>query len=90
MRRREPEDRREQLLRAALAALSETGIEAFTFAEVARRADVSPALIVHYFGDRDTLIEATFRQLVERVTTRPIQALADGTSPEDRLRAFAP
>lgn len=88
MRRREPEDRREQLLRAALAALSEIGIEAFTFAEVARRADVSPALIVHYFGDRDTLIEATFRQLVERVTTRPIQALADGTSPEDRLRAF--
>lgn len=88
MRRREPEDRRDQLLRAALAALSETGIEAFTFAEVARRADVSPALIVHYFGDRDTLIEATFRQLVERVTTRPIQALADGTSPEDRLRAF--
>lgn len=88
MRRREPEDRRDQLLRAALAALSETGIEAFTLAEVARRADVSPALVVHYFGDRDNLIEATFRQLVERVTTRPIKALADGASPEERLRAF--
>ena len=88
MRRREPEDRRDQLLRAALATLSETGIEAFTLAEVARRADVSPALIVHYFGDRDTLIEAVFRVLVERVTTRPIKALAEGASHEERLRAF--
>ena len=88
MRRREPEDRRDQLLRASLAALSETGIEAFTLAEVARRADVSPALVVHYFGDREQLIEATFRQLIERVTTRPIKALAEGASHDERLRAF--
>ena len=88
MRRREPEDRRVQLLQAALAALAETGIEQFTMAEVARRADVSPALVVHYFGDRDALIEATFRQLVERATTRPMNALASGGDPADRLRAF--
>ena len=88
MRRREPEDRKVQLLKAALAALAETGIEQFTMAEVARRADVSPALVVHYFGDRDKLIEATFRQLVERVTTLPMKALAQGEEPEDRLRAF--
>ncbi len=88
MRRREPEDRRVQLLQAALAALAETGIEQFTMAEVARRADVSPALVVHYFGDRDTLIEATFRQLVERVTTRAMHALSSDGDPADRLRAF--
>ena len=88
MRRREPEDRRVQLLQAALAALAETGIEQFTMAEVARRADVSPALVVHYFGDRDRLIEATFRQLVERVTTRPMKALTTEDAPEERLRAF--
>ncbi len=88
MRRREPEDRRVQLLQAALAALADTGIEQFTMAEVARRADVSPALVVHYFGDRDRLIEATFRQLVERVTTRPMKALTTEDTPEERLRAF--
>lgn len=88
MGRREPEDRRVQLLQAALATLAETGIENFTLAEVARRADVSAALVVHYFGDRDKLIEATFRQLVERVTTLPMKALAAGEEPEDRLRAF--
>lgn len=88
MRRREPEDRRDQLLKAALTTLSETGIEAFTLAEVARHADVSPALVVHYFGDRESLIEAVFRSLVERVTTRPIQALTHSASHEERLRAF--
>lgn len=88
MGRKEPEDRRVQLLQAALATLAETGIENFTMAEVARRADVSAALVVHYFGDRDKLVEATFRQLVERVTTLPMKALAQGEEPEDRLRAF--
>ena len=47
MGRKEPEDRRGQLLQAALASLADTGIENFTLAAVARRADVSPALIVH-------------------------------------------
>ena len=88
MRRREPEDRRIQLLQAAMATLADTGIADFTLAEVARRADVSPALVVHYFGDRDRLLESTFRLLVERVTTLPMRALATAETPEDRLRFF--
>lgn len=87
-KRREPEDRREQLIKVALEALGETGIVEFTLAEVARRADVSPALIVHYFGDKDRLLEAAFRLLVERVTTLPMQELAATADPEARLRAF--
>jgi AcrR family transcriptional regulator len=87
-RRREPEDRRDQLIHAALETLGESGIESFTLAEVARRAKVSAALIVHYFGDKDRLLEAAFRLLVERVTTLPMQALAASSDPEARLRAF--
>jgi betaine-aldehyde dehydrogenase len=88
LKRREPEDRRDQLIHAAMDALAETGIDNFTLAEVARRAAVSPALIVHYFGDKDHLLEATFRQLVERVTSLPMRALAAAGDPEARLRAF--
>jgi betaine-aldehyde dehydrogenase len=87
-KRREPEDRRDQLIHAAMETLGETGIVDFTLAEVARRAQVSAALIVHYFGDRDRLLEAAFRLLVERVTTLPMQALAASADPEARLRAF--
>ncbi len=88
MRRREPEDRRLQLLQAAMTTLAETGIGDFTLAEVARRANVSAPLVVHYFGDRDKLLEATFRMMVERVTTQPMLALATAEGPEERLRAF--
>jgi betaine-aldehyde dehydrogenase len=88
VKRREPVDRREQLIHAAMQTLGESGIVDFTLAEVARRADVSPALIVHYFGDKDNLLEAAFRLLVERVTTLPMQELAATADPEARLRAF--
>lgn len=88
MRRREPEDRRIQLLHAAMATLAETGVGELTLAEVARRADVSPALIVHYFGDRDQLLENAFRLLVERATTAPMQALASTHDPQARLFGF--
>lgn len=87
MRRREPEDRRSQLLHAAMATLAETGVGDLTLAEVARRANVSPALIVHYFGDRERLLESTFRMLVERATTLPMNALASAEGPEARLHA---
>lgn len=87
-KRREPEDRREQLIRAAMETLGDTGIVDFTLAEVARRADVSPALIVHYFGDKDRLLEAAFRLLVERVTTQPMRERAATADPEARLRAY--
>lgn len=88
MRRREPEDRRIQLLHAALATLAETGVGDLTLAEVARRADVSPALIVHYFGDREQLLENAFRMLVERATTAPMQALGSTHDAEARLSGF--
>ena len=71
-----------------MTTLAETGMSGFTLAAVARQAGVSAALIVHYFGDRDRLLEATFRLLVERVTTQPMIALATASGPEQRLRAF--
>uniref|UniRef100_UPI0025E25F16 transcriptional regulator BetI n=1 Tax=Novosphingobium sp. TaxID=1874826 RepID=UPI0025E25F16 len=88
MRRREPEERHEQLLTAAMGVLAEAGADGLTLAAVARRADVSPALIVHYFGDRDRLLERLFRLLVERVTALPMRALALSSNPEERLRSY--
>jgi betaine-aldehyde dehydrogenase len=88
MRRREPEGRHEQLLTAAMATLAEVGADGLTLAAVARRAKVSPALVVHYFGDRDRLLQRLFRLLIKRVTALPLRALALSSAPEERLRAF--
>lgn len=52
---------RAALVDAALALIEETGSTAFTFAEVARRADVSPAAPYRHFKDRDALIQEIAR-----------------------------
>ena len=88
MRRREPEGRQDQLLDAAMAVLAEAGADGLTLAAVARRAKVSPALVVHYFGDRARLLERLFRLLVRRVTALPMRALALASDPEARLRGY--
>ena len=47
---------RQEILDAARALMASIGPEATSLRAVARRADVDPALVSHYFGDRATLI----------------------------------
>ena len=61
------EFRRQQIVASALDVLAAKGIVELTFSEVASRARVSAGLIVHYFGDKDSLLEAAFRSVVRRL-----------------------
>ena len=54
-RRARGERSRQAILRAALATLSEEGLEGFTARNVARRAGVSSATIFHHFAALDEL-----------------------------------
>ena len=66
--RDEAEDaRRVQLIEVTIDSLAEVGFVGTTLAEIARRAGVSPGLVAHYFGDKDGLLEAAFR---DRKSTR--------------------
>lgn len=50
------EQRREQLLRAALEVIVERGYADTRIADVAERAGTSPALVIYYFKTRDQLL----------------------------------
>src|ERR1700733_1523947 len=50
---------RETIVDAARAEFLERGYTATTIRAVARRAEVDPALVYHYFGDKATLYLAT-------------------------------
>lgn len=54
-----PEERRDQLMGAAVAILAARGYQAATADEIARRAGVSKGLLWHYFADLDELFEMT-------------------------------
>jgi AcrR family transcriptional regulator len=55
---RRPEARPREILDAALAAFAAAGYEGATIADVARRAGVSPGLVVHYFRTKAELFAA--------------------------------
>lgn len=80
--------RRQQIIDAALEALAEVGIVELTFNEVARRAKISAALIVHYFGDKEALLEAAFRSVARRLNGYAAAKVRLGVGPRARIEAL--
>jgi betaine-aldehyde dehydrogenase len=81
------EDRREQLIAVAIDCLAELGYVGSTLAQIAGRAGVSPGLIAHYFGDKEGLLEAAFRQLSRGVHANVRAKLAQARTPRGRVQA---
>jgi betaine-aldehyde dehydrogenase len=79
--------RRVQLIDVTLDSLAEVGWVGTTLAEIARRADVSPGLVAHYFGDKDGLLEAAFRTLARTLAARVRARLAIARTPRGRVQA---
>ena len=68
-------DARRAVLDAARELFAELGFERTTMRAVAARAGVDPALIYHYFGDKDGLLLAALQPPVEAATV--FSGLAD-------------
>jgi len=86
--RDEAEDaRRVQLIEVTIDSLAEVGFVGTTLAEIAGRAGVSPGLVAHYFGDKDGLLEATFRTLARVVAVRMRERFALARTPRARVQA---
>ncbi|MFI2705680.1 TetR/AcrR family transcriptional regulator [Cellulosimicrobium composti] len=82
-RRREPADRRRELLDAAARHADEHGLDALTPAGVAARAGASKALVFHYFGST-----AGLRRAVALEAVAQLEAAA--VAPDDRPRPERP
>ena len=81
------EKRSRQLVEVTIDSLAEMGFVGTTLAQVAGRADVSPGLVAHYFGDKDGLLEAAFRSLAARLGDNMLVHLAQAEGPRARLQA---
>ena len=55
------DQRREQMLRAALEVIAERGYAETRIADVAERAGTSPALVIYYFKTKDQLLTEAIR-----------------------------
>ena len=81
------EGRRLQLIETTLDSLAEVGFVGSTLSQIAGRANVSPGLVAHYFGDKDGLLDAAFRTLTARVGEAVTARLKAARSPRDRVMA---
>jgi betaine-aldehyde dehydrogenase len=81
------DSRRRQLIAVTVDSLAELGYVSSTLAQIAGRAGVSPGLVAHYFGDKDGLLEATFRSLLQRIGEQVRSRLARAGTPRGRIQA---
>jgi betaine-aldehyde dehydrogenase len=81
------EARRQQLIEVTIDSLAAVGYVGSTLAQIAQRAGVSPGLVAHYFGDKDGLLEATFRTLARGIGERMQERLRRARTPRGRVQA---
>jgi betaine-aldehyde dehydrogenase len=80
--------RRHQLVEVTIDSLAELGYVGTTLGQIAARADVSPGLVAHYFGDKDGLLDAAFRSLARRVGNQVRVRLRHVSTPRARIQAI--
>jgi betaine-aldehyde dehydrogenase len=76
------------LIEMTIDSLAERGYVGSTLAEIAGRADVSPGLVAHYFGDKDGLLDAAFRSLTSNLGSSVLTRLRQAAGPRARVQAI--
>jgi AcrR family transcriptional regulator len=84
-----PDLRREQMLRAAVEVICERGFSDTRIADVAARAEASPALVIYYFGTKDGLLTEALRWSEDQFYAATEQVLAGLDSAVARLETLA-
>src|ERR1700685_2373401 len=79
------DQRREQMLRAAIEVIEERGFPETRIADVAARAGTSPALVIYYFKTKDQLLTEALRHYEDRWYAVGQSRMAGLASAADRL-----
>ncbi|HST17095.1 MAG TPA: TetR/AcrR family transcriptional regulator [Gaiellaceae bacterium] len=80
-----PADRRGQILAAAVRVFAGKGFEATRMADVAREAGVAYGLVYHYFGSKDAVLLAVFREAWGRLLAAIALAEETGKTGAEQL-----
>ncbi len=83
---REKDQRRELIINAAKEIMAEEGLDNLSIRKIANRIEYSPAIIYHYFKDKDEIVTqlmtAGYKKIVDAISS----SLSPGGEPEDVLR----
>jgi AcrR family transcriptional regulator len=81
--------RRAQIVRAAIATISDLGYRNASFAQIAKRAGLSSTgLISYHFEDREELIRQVVTEVVSAISTHMAERMAGAASAAGALRTY--
>ncbi|HZU20545.1 MAG TPA: TetR/AcrR family transcriptional regulator [Gaiellaceae bacterium] len=78
-------DRRRQILEAAVRVFAAQGYEASRVGDIAKEAGVAYGLVYHYFGSKEAVLEAVFREAWGRLLAAVALAEETGENAPDQL-----
>ncbi|EPJ45788.1 MAG: transcriptional regulator BetI [Osedax symbiont Rs1] len=85
-----PAIRKPQLIEATIEAINDVGLQKASVVMISSYAGVSPAIINHYFGGKDGLLEETMRSILRQLS-QGVQrrlALCDKNDVNARIKAI--
>ena len=80
--------RRNQVINATLACISESGFERLTLESVAKKAGISKGVVSYYFKGKEDLILQSFRAFLDHYNNKVAEALSTETSAVKMLEAM--
>jgi AcrR family transcriptional regulator len=79
------DQRRDQMLVAAAELIAQRGFSETRIADVAERVGASPALVIYYFGTKDSLLTGALRYSEDTFYSAADEMLGSATSLRERL-----
>jgi AcrR family transcriptional regulator len=79
------ENKREQILQAAVRVFARQGYESTRVGDVAKEAGVAYGLVYHYFGSKEAVLEAVFREAWGRLLAAVALAEETGADAPEQL-----
>jgi TetR/AcrR family transcriptional regulator, fatty acid metabolism regulator protein len=79
------EDKRRQILGAAVRVFAERGYDTARVGDIAREAGVAYGLVYHYFGSKEAVLEAVFHEAWGRLLAALAQAEETGGDAAEQL-----
>ena len=86
-RLRHTEQKREAILKAALASFSRYGLHGASVDQIAGLADVSKTNLFYYFGSKEELYISVLRQLL-KLWLKPLRAFTEEQDPIEAIREY--
>jgi AcrR family transcriptional regulator len=81
-------DARDHLLTAATELFARQGVAATTFAAIAKRAGLTPAMMHYYFKDRDHLLDCVVGEKIAPLIASVWSPVDPGAAPEEMMRGL--